>query len=249
MRYVWDLSATYRQTLPAPLRPLWDPLVRWLREADRRAAARVDQFVANSRHVAERVARHYGRDSVVVYPPVELPPEPGRGPREDFYLCVGQHVPYKRLDLAVAACRRLGRRLVVIGEGPDVHRLRRAWKGRERGPIVLLGYQPDEVVRDYYRRARALLFPGQEDFGIVPVEAMAHGCPVVAYGVGGATETVRDGTTGVLFPEQTVEALAAAIERCERLRFDPVAMYAHTRQFSRPRFLRQMRAVLSEMLA
>ena len=206
MRYVWEdeISREYCATLPAPLRPLWRPLVARLQQADHRAAQRVDQFVANSRHVAARIQRHYGRDALVVHPPVDLPPAPVTQPREDFYLCVGHHVPYKRLDLAVEACRQLGRRLVVIGSGPDVARLR----PRSGERVTWLGWQTTEAIYDHYRRARALLFPGEEDFGIVPVEAMAHGCPVIAFGVGGATETVVPGETGLLFDEQTADCAA-----------------------------------------
>ncbi len=243
-RYVWDLADTYRETLPAFLRPFWPGVARRIREADRRAAQRVDQFVANSHHVAKRIRRHYGRDSIVVHPPVDLPPEPATGPREDFYLCAGQHVHYKRLDLAVEACRKLKRRLLVIGEGPDVRRYEKL-----RDPnIEFLGWQTSEVVHEHYRHARALLFPGEEDFGIVPVEAMAHGCPVIAYGVGGATESVVDGQTGVWFEEQTIDCLASAIERAEAITFDPVAMHAHTQRFSHARFLREMRALLVSAL-
>ena len=244
MRYVWDLSDTYGATLPAMFRPLWGPLVRRIRIADRRAADRVDQFVANSRHVADRIRRHYGRDGVVVYPPVDLPTAPATGPREDFYLCVGQHVPYKRLDLAVEACRKLGRELVVIGEGPDVRR----YQPLGHSNVRWLGWQPSGVANQYYRCARGLLFPGEEDFGIVPVEAMSHGCPVIAYGVGGATESVIDGQTGVWFEQQTAECLVAAIERAEGMAFDPVAMHTHAQRFSRVRFLREMRAVLMSVL-
>jgi glycosyltransferase involved in cell wall biosynthesis len=296
MRYVWDLCDVYRRTLPRFLRPLWGPLARSVRRADAAAASRVDVFFANSRHVADRIRRHYGRDSMVIHPPVDVPPEGApelaeartslRRDRaaegESFYLCVGHHVPYKRLDLAVAACRRLGRRLVVIGDGPDIHRLglgRTSEAGRDmprgrrdrstgrrgeaspslipsancvhvgEGPVTLLGWQPTEVINAYYRHATALLFPGEEDFGIVPVEAMARGCPVLAYGVGGATETVIDGETGVLFGEQTVDALAAAIERAEHLSFDPRVMNRRMQRFAPDRFLRQMRALLADALA
>ncbi|MBU0618259.1 MAG: glycosyltransferase [Planctomycetes bacterium] len=243
-RYVWDLADTYRQTLPAFLRPFWPAVARRVREADRRAAQRVDQFVANSHHVAKRIRRHYGRDSVVVHPPVDLPPAPATGPRENFYLCVGQHVHYKRLDLAVEACRKLKRRLLVIGEGPDVRRYEKL-----RDPTIeFLGWQAGPAVCDYYRRARALLFPGEEDFGIVPVEAMAHGCPVIAYGVGGATESMVHGKTGVWFEEQTVACLVAAIERADAMVFDPIAMHASVQRFSHARFLREMRAVLVSVL-
>ncbi len=244
MRYVWDLADTYAATLPAALRPLWPALVRSLRRADRRAADRVDCFVANSRHVADRIARHYQRQAEVVHPPVELPPAPATGPREDYYLCVGQHVPYKRLDLAVAACRRLGRRLVVVGEGPDVQRLRPQADQRLR----FVGWLDEARLAEHYRRARALLFPGEEDFGIVPVEAMAHGCPVIAYGVGGATETVVDGRTGLLFEQQTVECLCAALRRFEQMTFDPLVMHAEMQRFGRRRFLSAMRAVLQRAL-
>ena len=249
MRYVWDLCDEYGRSLPRVLRPFWPRVARRLRDADRRAAERVDQFVANSSHVADRIRRHYGRDSVVIHPPVDLPPAPvsdaaaaGAG-RAAFYLCVGHHVAYKRLDLAVSACGRLGRELVVIGTGPQAELLRRQRGNDQR--LRFLGWQPDEVIADHYRRSRGLLFPGEEDFGIVPVEALAHGCPVIAYGVGGARETVVDGTTGVLFEPQTVEALVAAMERAEALTWTRAAMRAHAERFSRERFLAQMRAVLT----
>jgi len=242
MRYVWDLEDTYRATLPAPLRPLWPPLAARLRRADRAAAARVDVFVANSQHVANRIRRHYGRESVVVHPPVDLPPEPSIGRRrEESYLCVGHHVSYKRLDLAVEACRRLGRRLVVIGDGPDVLRLRTPENAHAR----FLGWQPDAVVHDHYRRAAGLIFAGEEDFGIVPVEAMAHGCPVIAYAVGGARETVLPGRTGVWFESQSVDSLCDALERCGRTVFDPRVMHAAMQRFGKRRFLEQMHEVLT----
>lgn len=245
MRYVWDLADEYRREVPRALRPLWGPLCARVRRADREAAQRVDVFVANSRHVAERIRRHYGRDAVVVHPPVDIPAAPALGPRDDYYLCVGYHTAYKRLDLAVAACERLGRRLVVIGDGPDVTRLRAG----QPAHVEWLGWQAADVINEHYRRAAALLFPGEEDFGIVPVEAIAHGCPVVAYGVGGATETVVPEQTGVWFEQSTVEALIAAMRRCESLRFDPARMHQHAQQFTKERFLRRMREVLAATLA
>ncbi len=241
MRYVWDLSAEYRRTLPAVIRPLWGPLCQRVRAADRRAAQRVDVFVANSRHVADRIRRHYGKPALVVHPPVDIPKAPSTQPREDFYLCLGFHTPYKRLDLAVETCRVLGKRLVVIGDGPDVRRID-ATGDRH---VQSLGWQPTAVIEDHLRRAAALLFPGEEDFGIVPVEAMAYGCPVVAYGVGGATETVLPDETGVLFAEQTVECLGEAVERCASMQFDPQAMHRHAARFGRPRFLAEMRDILA----
>lgn len=248
MRYVWEprISETYRATLPAVLRPIWPMVCASLRRADVQAAARVNQFVANSQAVAERIRRCYGRESVVVYPPVELPDAPATGPREDYYLCVGHHVVYKRLDLAVEACVHLGRRLVVIGEGPQVGSLRAKYAGASG--VQFLGYQSDEVVQDHYRRARALLFPGEEDFGIVPVEAMAHGCPVIAFAAGGARETVMDGISGIWFDQQETGALIAAIERAERCEFDPVRMFEAMQRFSRERFLNAMRTVIVDAM-
>lgn len=234
MRYVWDLYDTYRIRAGLIDRIGLRLFSGRVRRADKAAAATVTAFIANSRHVAERIRRCYGRASVVIYPPVSVDfPEPVATP-EDFYLVVGEHVSYKRNDLAIQACNALGRRLVVIGGGPLLKQMRRL-----AGPTVqVLGWQSDEVVRDHLRRCRALLFCGEEDFGIVPVEAQAAGRPVIAYGQGGATETVVDGTTGVLFQEQTVEAVAAAIERLEASadRFAPLRIQAHARQFSGERF-------------
>jgi glycosyltransferase involved in cell wall biosynthesis len=234
MRYVWEreISEQYARSLPRLLRPLWPGLCRRVARADRAAAERVDVFIANSQHVAARIQRCYGREARVVYPPVELT---GDGEssvaRGRNYLCVGHHVPYKRLDLAVEACRGLGRRLVVIGDGPEVARLRRSGDG-----VEWLGFQPDDVVLAQMKSARGLIFPGEEDFGIVPVEAMAAGCPVIAFGVGGAAESVIDGRTGVLFDRQDGESLVAALRRFESLTFDEAALHARAREFSLERF-------------
>lgn len=245
MRYVWDLAEIYTAALPAVVRPLWRAFVPRLRRADREAAARVDLFIANSRHVADRIQRHYGRESKVVHPPVDLPQRPASGSREDFYVCLGYHVAYKRLDLAVEACTTMGKRLIVIGDGPDVDRIRR----RAPQGVSLLGWQSPAVVHDHLSRAAALIFPGEEDFGIVPVEAVAHGCPVIAYGVGGAVETVVPGETGVLFERQTVECLCDAILRFEQLSFDPLRMHADVQRFDRERFMRRMYEILSRALS
>jgi glycosyltransferase involved in cell wall biosynthesis len=246
MRYVYEpvLAREYRETLPAVLRPLWGPLIARVRRADQAAARRVDLFIANSRHVARRIARDYEREAVVVYPPVDLPSRPSARAREDFLLCVGFHTRYKRLDLAVEACRRLKRKLVVIGDGPDIQRI----DVRPDLHVECLGWQPRSVIEDYLARAAALLFPGEEDFGIVPVEAIAHGCPVVAYGVGGATESVCDGVTGVLFERQTVSDVVGALQRCDTLRFDRERMHADVQRFGRPRFIREMRDVIEGAL-
>lgn len=240
MRYAWDLSDDYQRAVPALLRPAWPHLCRWLRGVDRQAAQRVDLFIANSRHVAQRIQRNYGKSAVVIHPPVEVPPEPWTAPREDFLLCVGHHVPYKRLDLAVAAARLTGRKLVVIGDGPDLAGIDRATAPH----VEVLGWQPDDVVRNHLRRAAALLFPGEEDFGMVPVEAMAYGCPVIAYGVGGACETVVNNRTGILFTEQSAECLAEALQFLAWTHFDPVELHTHALRFNEARFHTQMLAVL-----
>lgn len=246
MRYVWDLAETYRRTLPRMVWPLWDVICERIRRADRAAADRVDVFVANSKHVADRILRAYGRESQVVYPPVEIPPTPPSAARRDsFYLCAGYHVRYKRLDVAVEATREAGRTLVVIGNGPSVDVLRR----NPPPHVRLLGWQPDEVLYDHYHKAAALLFPGEEDFGIVPVEAMAHGCPVIALGRGGTAESVIHGKTGVLFPASTPAALLQAIKVAERMSFDPGELYHRAQQFSRDRFLARMRRICEEALS
>jgi len=221
MRYAWHRRADYfvaagrhRQTPIAAVRNL---VLDRVRQWDRATSDRVTHFVAISRTVAQRIADSYGRTSLIIYPPVDARfYTPSDQPREDFYLCVSALVPYKRIDLAVGACNRLGRRLVVVGAGPERRRL-----ARLAGPTVeLVGRCTDRQVRDYLRRARALLFPGNEDFGIVPLEAQACGAPVIAFGQGGATETVlpADQTgqgTGLFFQRQECESLCRAIRRLE----------------------------------
>ena len=239
MRYVWDLYNAYLAAA-SPIDRLGLKLfANRVRRADVAAAQTVTAFIANSRTVAQRIQRCYGRNSVVIHPPVDTDfPEPLPAP-EDFFLVVGEHVAYKRNDLAIAACNRLGRRLVVIGAGPLLGEMRRL-----AGPTVeVLGWQSDEVVRDHLRRCRALLFCGEEDFGIVPVEAQAAGRPVIAYGAGGATETVIDGATGTFFHQQSPEAVADAIQRLEASNhlLTPPEIQKHARQFSKERFCHEFR--------
>jgi glycosyltransferase involved in cell wall biosynthesis len=188
-----------------------------VREWDYRTRDRVDHYVAISQTIASRIAGCYGRPSKVVYPPVDTEfYTPADVRREDYYLCVSALAPYKRIDLAVEACRRLGKRLVVIGAGPEAGRLQTLAGAETR----FLGWRDNATIRDHLRRCRALLFPGREDFGIVPVEAQACGAAVIAFGQGGATETVLPGNgrergTGLFFSEQTVDSLATAIVRLE----------------------------------
>jgi glycosyltransferase involved in cell wall biosynthesis len=208
-------------------------LIPRLRRQDALAGDRPDLFMANSRHVAARIAKYYRREARVVHPPVavdRLLSEPrGDG---DYYLCFGRLVPYKRADLAVEACTRLDRPLKVAGTGRDLARLRAM-----AGPSVeFVGHVPDAEVPALLAGARALLFPGEEDFGIVPVEAQAAGTPVIAYGTGGARDSVRDGATGLLFGTQSAGALMAAIESFEERSWDPARIRDHASGFGPERF-------------
>lgn len=213
MRYAWQGRSAYLSDWSdRPVRrALAGAILNRMRTWDRASAARVSHFVAISETVRERIGRYYQRESHVICPPVDTGFYTlGSEERESFYLCVSALVPYKRLEQAVAACTRSGRELVVIGEGTERIRLE-----KQAGPGVrFLGWQPDEVIRDHYRRCRALIFPGEEDFGIVPIEALACGAPVVALGRGGVAETVDD-AVGRTYDEPTTEALLAAIEAWE----------------------------------
>ncbi len=255
MRYVWDMYEAYfgkgRGGLAGRVMPLVRPyLQRW----DVASSSRVDRFLANSAHVAGRIRRHYRRKARVIHPPVEVQRFSPSPEVEDYYLVVSALVPYKRVELAVRACRRLKRRLLVVGKGPELERLR----GLGGGGVEFLGWQPDQALPGLYARARALLFPGEEDFGITPVESMAAGRPVVAYGKGGALETVVPlddpqgrHPTGVFFAEQSVESLCAAMEELEANleRFQPLQLARHAAGFSGERFLARMREFLVEFLA
>lgn len=244
VRYAWDLEGEYLKGLPPLARPLARPVLHYLRLWDQASAFRPDLLLANSRFVARRIAKVYRREARVVYPPVEVDRFRPREDREDFYLTVSRLVPYKRVDLIVEAFRRLGRPLVVIGDGPEGKRLKELAQGAPN--IRLLGHQPDAVVRDHLERCRAFVFAALEDFGIAPVEAMAAGAPVIAYGRGGVAESVLDGETGVFFPEQTPEALVEAVLRFEASRFHPERSRERAEAFSKERFLREFAEVVEE---
>jgi glycosyltransferase involved in cell wall biosynthesis len=249
MRYAWDGRAAYLDGWSGrPFRrALAGAILDRLRAWDRATAGRVSHFVAISETVRRRVARCYGRDSRVIPPPVDVDfYTPGGAPREDFYLCVSALVPYKRVEQAVAACAAMGRRLVVIGEGPERPKLE-----RRAGPgVQFLGWQPDEVVRDHLRRCRALLFPGEEDFGIVPAEALACAAPVIALGLGGAAETVDD-AVGRLYREPTAEGLRAAIVAWESAGrpHDPTLARRRAETLALPLFRDRLLGFLAEVVA
>jgi glycosyltransferase involved in cell wall biosynthesis len=253
MRYVWDLYDDYFGARAGALTRLaMPPLAAALRRWDRRTAAGVHHFVGISRFIADRIRRCYGRDADVIYPPVDVARFRIEEKREDYYLIVSALTPYKRVDLAVAAATRLGRRLLVVGTGPEENRLRAA-----AGPTVeFLGWRDDARVAELYARCHALLFPTVEDFGIAPLEAMAAGRPVIALGQGGALETVvppGDGAppTGLLFPTQSVEDLVEAIRRFEsgEVAFEAKALRRHAETFDRPVFRERVEGYLTACLA
>jgi glycosyltransferase involved in cell wall biosynthesis len=247
MRYVWNMYHEYLSSAGLLARTGMPLLTHYLRTWDESSAARVDRFVANSHNVAARIWKYYRREAAVVYPPVDVDAfAPISGVVDtDYFLMVGELVSYKRPDLAVQAFNATGRKLVVIGGGPMLAQLRRDAKSN----VSVLGPQPFEVLRHHYARCRALIFPGEEDFGIVPVEAMASGCPVVAYGRGGAVETVMDGITGILFDRQVVDELVAAVERVDRTEFDRKVLVQHARAFGASRFKQEIGWLIDGALA
>jgi glycosyltransferase involved in cell wall biosynthesis len=244
MRYVWDLYEDYAAGAGRATRLLMPPVAAALRAWDRRTTG-VDHFVAISRHIADRIRRVYGRAADVIHPPVDVERFRPVEAVDDYYLVVSALVPYKRIDLAVAAAGRVGRRLLVVGTGPEEARLR-----ARAGPHVrFLGWRPDAEVAALYARCRAVLFPALEDYGIVPLEAAAAGRPTIALGRGGVRDTMvgldddEGPPTAVFFGEQTVDALAAAIRRFEAAadRFEPKALRARAEQFDRRLFLARVR--------
>ena len=246
MRYIWNMYNEYRERSGLIKRAAMPAIAHYLRLWDVTAAARVDQYVANSHTVAARIRRYYGRDADVINPPVdikafEVVPD---AERSDYFLMAGELVAYKRPELAVRAFNRLQAKLVVIGGGEMLERVRQL-----AGPtITVMGSQPFAVLRHHYSRCQALIFPGEEDFGIVPVEAMASGRPVIAYGRGGATESVIPGVTGVFFSEQSVEAILDAVRRFERTRFEPKQIAAYAARFGISRFKIEMTEQVDRLL-
>jgi glycosyltransferase involved in cell wall biosynthesis len=250
MRYAWDQFDAYfgRERLgpigSALMRPVMARLARW----DRASAGRAGRYVAISQYVARRIGRYYNREASVVHPPVDTAFFTPDGSSPDrYFLIVSALVPYKRLEVAIEAAARVGVPLRVAGRGPEEPRLRRV-AAEAGGEVEFLGRRSDEELRVLYRGARAVLFPGEEDFGIVPVEAQACGRPVVALGRGGALETIIDGVTGVLVPESSVEAFASGLDRVgAEGAFDPAAARAHAERFGRDRFLRDMAAEVAAL--
>lgn len=249
MRYAWDLYHEYLAgagLTRGPRSLFVRVMLHYIRHWDTGTANRVDLYLANSQNAARRVWRSYRRPARVLYPPVDVDTFTAGSAREDYYLAFSRLVRYKRIDLAVAAFNALKRPLLVIGDGPE----RAALERLARPNVRFLGWQPDTAVRGHLARARALIFPGEEDFGIIPVEAQAAGCPVIAYARGGALETVVDGVTGVFFATQQVAAVRDAVERFEQgPRPDPEALRLNAERFSRQRFQAEVTQIMAHAQA
>lgn len=244
-RYYWS---HYKDYVSSPGFGLLNPAVRvalpilvgLMRRIDLRAVAGVDHFIANSHEVQKRIKTHYNRDSTIIYPPVDINrmrPK-NKVKKEDYYLVVGRQIPYKRIDLAIAACTKLGRRLVVIGRGSEHDKLRAM-----AGPTIEFKYvDSDSEIVEYFQKAKGFIFTSEEDFGITPVEAMAAGTPIIAFARAGALDYIQEGINGVGFHEQTVEAVVAAIERFENSSFDTQQISHDAKKFDQEKFISDLQA-------
>jgi glycosyltransferase involved in cell wall biosynthesis len=250
MRYAWDLYFDYFKRSGLITRFFMKRQMPKIRQWDFISSQRIDTLVANSAYIARRIKKFWNRDSKVIFPPVDTERiSPNGLPPEDFYVVFSRFVPYKRIDLAISACGKTGRRLVVIGGGKlekDLKSL--AAKYSHDAKITFTGRISDGEVKDYLQKCRALIFCAEEDFGIIPVEAQAAGRPVIAFGKGGALETVQDGKTGVFFSEQTDESLVEALDRFEKLEADGAfkseTISAWAKKFSAERFRDEIKATV-----
>ncbi len=242
-RFLWQYDAyQQREAIRPALARLLRPLIGALRRWDYAAAQRVDHFIAISTAIQERIRRFYGRESSIIYPPVDIAQfQPDNGPVGDYFLAGGRLIPYKRLDLAVRACTELGLKLIVYGTGRD----RVALKEMAGPSVTFLGRVPADELARLYRGARAFIFPGLEDFGIAPLEAQAAGRPVIAFRGGGALDTVIPGRTGEFFAEQTTAALVEALRRFDPRAYDPAACRSNAERFSQERFERELREYIA----
>lgn len=250
MRYAWDLYHEYLLSSNALTRMAMKRMMPKIRQWDVSAANRVDLFLCNSYEVARRIRKVYRREAIVVPPPIETehftPENPEEGIKKgtelgDRYLVLTRLVPYKRVDLAVKACTKASKPLDVVGSGPELKNLRSI-----AGPTVRFrGFLSDDEILESYRSCRAMLFPGFEDFGMTPLEAQSCGRPVLAYGKGGALETVKDGLSGLFFQEQTTEAVLAAMEEFEERDWDPKKIRIHAEGFSRKNHLKRLIEAIS----
>lgn len=247
-RYVWDLYHEYMAGAGAVKRFFMPGMIHKVRLWDFQAAQRVDHFVADSNFVGSRIKKFYRRDFTTIYPGAHINEYPIVDEPEDFYLVVSRFVHYKRVDIAVEACNMLGKKLVVIGSGGEEEQKLRAMAGLT---IEFKGRVSDEEMEHYYSRAKGFLFPGIEDYGLTPIEAMSAGVPVLAYGKGGALETVADGKTGLYFHDQSAKGLAECIERFERegVSYTRQQIHEYSLGFSEEVFRQKMGDFISKTLA
>lgn len=253
-RFLWgydtELSRYYRRwfdRLLAPIYLILVPLLKaLLRRSDYNAASKVDYFLTNSNEVKKRIKSHYKRDSVVIYPPVDTKRFQIRNPEknEEYYLVVSRLGGYKKVDIAIEAFNKLGANLKVVGDGPQFQVL----KSMAKANVEILGRLSDSEITNLMVNAKALVFPTHEDFGIVPVEAMAAGVPVIAFGAGGALETVIEGKTGVFFEKQTPEAIINAVKKFETMKIDPEDCRKQAKKFSKEIFKEQMRIYVNKVV-
>lgn len=246
MRYAWEFYNEYmeREKLGFLKRKLIPIIMNYIRIWDVISANRVDYFIANSENVAKRIRKHYRREALVIHPPVRASYFNISNVDENYFLIVSRLVPYKRVDLAVEAFNELGLPLVVIGGGPQEEYLKNIAKEN----VKILGRQSDEVIKDHYAKCRAFIFPGEEDFGITPLEAQASGRPVIAFGKGGALETVVEGKTGVFFKNQTKEDLISSVEKFQEMSFDKQEIRNHALQFDEEVFKKRIENFINEKL-
>lgn len=244
MRYAWEFYWEYleRENVGKIKKILIPLIMNYIRMWDAISANRVDYFIANSKNVAKRIWKHYRREADVIHPPVKTSYFNIQDKDEEFFLIVGRLVAYKQVDLAIEAFNELGLPLVVIGSGPQFDYI----KSIAKSNIKILGRQPDEVIRDYYAKCRAFIFPGEEDFGITPLEAQASGRPVVAFGKGGALETVVENETGLFFAEQTIESLKDAIQKFNHLNFDKLKIRENALKFDEEIFKKKIKGYIDE---
>lgn len=248
IRYAWDLQHQYlcESGLKSGVKS-WIAryMLHKIRLWDYRTANGVDEFIAISDFIARRIWKVYRRESKVIYPPVDVEAFQLHETKEDFYLTASRMVPYKKMDLIVEAFNAMpNKKLIVIGDGPDFDKI----KAKAGANVTLMGYQPFDVLRSYMQRARGFVFAAEEDFGIAPVEAQACGTPVIAFGRGGATETIVDGVSGIFFDIQSVENLCETVEKFETMAFDYAAISMHAQHFSAERFLTDMKTYFQEKL-
>ena len=253
IRYYWSHYQEYKKDpgfgrLNWLVRLMMPLMVPGLKRVDYEAAQHVDVFIANSSEVQKRINRYYGKPSTVVHPPVDTARFTPAEPRGDFYVALGRQVPYKRIDLAVAAATKLAIKLKVFGKGSEHERLKAM-----AGPSVQFftdrhGDASDATVNEALNHARGFIFPTEEDFGIVQVEALAAGAPVIAYGKGGALDIVQDGESGVLFDEQTVDSVVAAIQHAETIDFSPATLRRKARRYDKGLFLTKLQKIVASTM-